>query len=155
MAKKNKFKQRENVEQILDRMSERIFPAELGQKPVKIDSQEADGDGVLHNLLYGREYYPVRTLIEAGADVNLVGNVGYTPLHVAAWRNHPEAIELLLNAGANRSARCEQGKTPLDIAEENDYREVARLFETSVNACCGGFPAFCKDLGREPNGHPQ
>ncbi len=129
MAKKNKFKQRESVAQILDRLSERIFPAELGNMPVNIHSQEADGDGVLHNLLYGREYYPVRALIEAGADVNLVGNLGYTPLHVASWRNHPEAVETLLDAGANPALRCENGKTPLDIAEENGYRAVASVLK--------------------------
>ncbi len=129
MAKKNKVKKRETVEQILERLSDRMFPAELGEKPVTIRSREADSDGVLHNLLYGREYYPVRALIEAGADVNLVGNVGYTPLHVAAWRNHPEAVELLLSAGADPVVPCEAGKTPLDIAEENGYREVASLLK--------------------------
>ena len=127
MAKKNKLKKRETVEQILERLSERMFPAELGAKVVQIDSQEADGDGVLHNLLYGRELYPARALTEAGADVNLVGNAGYTPLHVAAWRNHPEAVEMLLNADANPGLRCENGKTPLEIAKENSYGEVARL----------------------------
>lgn len=125
MAKKNKVKKRETVGQILERLSDRMFPAELGEKPVTIHSREADGDGVLHNLLYGREHYPVRALIEAGADVNLIGNVGYTPLHVAAWRNHPEAVEVLLAAGADPGVPCEAGKTPLDIAEENGYREVA------------------------------
>ncbi len=129
MAKKNKVKKRETVEQILERLSERMFPAELGEKPVTLDSREADGDGVLHNLLYGREYYSARALIEAGADVNLIGNIGYTPLHVAAWRNHPEAVELLLAAGADPDVPCEAGKTPLAIAEENGYREVAGLFK--------------------------
>ena len=84
MAKKNKVKERETVDQILVSLSERMFPAEMGRKRIKLDTQEVDGDGMLHNLLYGKEHYPAKALIKAGADVNLVGNVGYTPLHVAA-----------------------------------------------------------------------
>lgn len=76
MAKRNKFKRRETVDEILKRLSERMFPAKMGQAKVTIGSQEADGDGVLHNLLYGKERYPVLALIEAGADVNAVGNLG-------------------------------------------------------------------------------
>ena len=129
MAKKNKVKKRETVEQILERLSERMFPAELGERKVTVHSREADGDGVLHNLLYGREYAPARALIEAGADVNLAGNTGFTPLHVACWRNHPEAVEMLLEAGADPALRCNAGKTPLNVAEEEGYGDVVRLLK--------------------------
>lgn len=129
MAKNNKIKRRETAEQILQRLSERMFPAEMGKASVTVHSREADGDGVLHNLLYGRDFYSVKTLIEAGADVNLVGNLGYAPLHVAAWRDHTEAIEMLLEAGADPGVRCEVGKTALDTALENGYRDIARLLK--------------------------
>lgn len=110
-------------------MSERIFPAELGRKRVTIDSRAADGDGVLHNLLYGREYYPIKLLIGAGADVNLVGNLGQTPLRVAVWRDHAEAVDLLLSAGAKPDVCCEFGRSPLDMAAERGLRDILRLLK--------------------------
>ncbi|MEM8657033.1 MAG: ankyrin repeat domain-containing protein [Pseudomonadota bacterium] len=129
MAKRPK--KRETAQQILARLSERMFPAALGSAKVTLDSREADGDSVLHTLLYGREYYPAKTLIEAGADVNAVGDLGYTPLHVAVWRDHPDAVHLLLDAGADPKIRCEEGRTPLDIAQSSGLKDIARILSRS------------------------
>lgn len=40
----------------------------------------------------------------------------YTPLHRAAYNNHPDAIRLLLTAGADGEAVTEQGWTALHCA---------------------------------------
>lgn len=132
MAKRNKFKRRETVEEILVRLSERMFPAEMGRAVVTIDSREADGDGVLHNLLYGKEHYPALALIEAGADVNAVGNVGYTPLHVSAFRDDADMIEKLLYAGADPQVKCEVGKTPLDTATDHGCLDAAKVLRRAL-----------------------
>ncbi len=66
MAKGNKFKRRETLDEILVRLSERTFPTQMGRAKVTTDSREADGDGVLHNLLYGKEHYPALALLERG-----------------------------------------------------------------------------------------
>ncbi|HML74438.1 MAG TPA: ankyrin repeat domain-containing protein [Anaerohalosphaeraceae bacterium] len=43
----------------------------------------------------------LRELITAGADVNVVNKIGFTPLWVASSRGYTEMVELLLDAGAN------------------------------------------------------
>ncbi|KDQ16789.1 hypothetical protein BOTBODRAFT_621429, partial [Botryobasidium botryosum FD-172 SS1] len=42
----------------------------------------------------------VLALCNAGADVDAVDVKGYTPLHYAAWRGSPSAVQLLLGRGA-------------------------------------------------------
>lgn len=61
----------------------------------------------------------VRLLIEAGADVNqVIEDIGYTPLHCAAFESSIELIELLINSGAKETINhlAEVNQTPLIIA---------------------------------------
>jgi ankyrin repeat protein len=55
---------------------------------------------------------------------------GSTPLHYAAWKGHPEAAKLLLDAGAEVDAQNEGGHwggTPLHAAAHANQRAVAEL----------------------------
>jgi ankyrin repeat protein len=66
----------------------------------------------------------VRLLIAQGADVNMEQAGGYTPLHQAAAAGLAELTEILLEAGANPSCLCHQGKTPADYARERNHEVV-------------------------------
>jgi len=127
MSKKNKVKRREAIEEILERLSERMYPDKFGEFVVTLASTQSDGDGVLHTLLYSDENYPVRALVDAGADINSTGNLGYTPLHVAAWRGNLEMTEFLLSSNADKNRRCNRGKTPADVAIEMGFPDCARI----------------------------
>src|SRR5262252_8013818 len=59
----------------------------------------------------------VRTLLQAGADVNTALGDGMTALHYAATRNDAELARLLIVAGANVKATTRLGGyTPLLLA---------------------------------------
>lgn len=61
----------------------------------------------------------IELLIVSGADVNQRGVNDYTPLHYAAARNDPLAIELLASRGADLTARTriDDFATPLEEAQ--------------------------------------
>jgi len=78
-------------------------------------------------IALGRNLETVRMLIANGADVNAVQAGGYTPLHQAAAAGLEEMTQILLAAGANPAALCDQGKTPADYARERGHDVVLRL----------------------------
>ena len=55
-------------------------------------------------------------LLDAGADVNVVGNDSRTPLHWAALNAGASAVALLLRRGAAVNVMDDQGETPLEKA---------------------------------------
>jgi cytohesin len=57
-----------------------------------------------------------RYLLEHGADVNAVGEFGWTPLHAAAYQGLTDVIELLVSRGAKTEIKDKLGQTPLSIS---------------------------------------
>jgi len=113
-----KTKKRKTLEEILQSVSDVMFPAELGEKQVLIDSRDVEGDTPLHVMAWREDLYGAKILIDAGADVNAVGDMGETPLHVALTNKNEELTELLLNSGANPDIRSEFEETAREKAEE-------------------------------------
>ncbi len=57
-----------------------------------------------------------RYLLDHGADVNAVGEFGWTPLHCAAYQGLTDVIELLVDRGAKTETKDKLGQTPLSIS---------------------------------------
>ena len=63
----------------------------------------------------------VRALLGAGADHACAGEqLGWTALHVAAWKGHTAVLEALLQAKADPRAQTHDGRTPLEMARGID-----------------------------------
>src|SRR5262249_43768882 len=70
----------------------------------------------------------ITLLIARGAAVDGRGSQnGHTPLHEAAFNGDLALIRLLLEHGADRSARTGENETALDIAVKQGRHEAARL----------------------------
>jgi uncharacterized protein len=104
------------LEEVLQSISDALFPANLGRHRVSLDSHDCDGDTPLHVLLWRRDVEGAHMLIEAGANVNAQGDMGETPLHVAITQGLPAIVEDLLNHGASPDLRSEFGDTPRERA---------------------------------------
>ena len=69
----------------------------------------------------------VRLLIEKGADVNIGGENGYTPLHVAVRNDSLGMARLLIDLGAEVEAKDNNGHTPLYFAAKNKSLDVTNM----------------------------
>jgi ankyrin repeat protein len=81
----------------------------------------------LLEALKAGDYESVISLINAGADVNTVGERGITPLLWTAINEHTEVARVLLDRGADVNQAGERGITPLLGAAISGSTEVAKL----------------------------
>eukprot|EP00042_Codosiga_hollandica_P031124 m.185844 g.185844 ORF g.185844 m.185844 type:complete len:291 (+) comp53549_c0_seq8:95-967(+) len=66
-------------------------------------------------------------LISRSTPVNCSNQWGSTPLHHAAWQGHIETVWFLLQAGANPSARNQEGFTACDYAVKHGHGDIVTL----------------------------
>jgi hypothetical protein len=76
----------------------------------------------------------IKELLERGADPNAKDDVGWTPLHHAAYRGHTHIVELLIKKGADSSIKNKDGKTPADIAPK-EARKMSLDFLEKLRGC--------------------
>jgi uncharacterized protein len=57
-----------------------------------------------------------RYLVEHGADVNAVGEFGWTAVHAASYQGLTDVIEFLVSKGAKLETKDKLGQTPLSIS---------------------------------------
>lgn len=67
-------------------------------------------------------------LIEAGADINCIGNDGAAPLHVAAFFCRAEIVKALVDKGADMTIKNSYGSTPLETVSA-PFEAVKPVYE--------------------------
>ena len=69
----------------------------------------------------------VKSLLDAGVDVNRQDQYGRSPIHLAAMYGHVATARTILANGADVNVTDRWGKFPLDCAERNGYYKIAVL----------------------------
>jgi len=69
----------------------------------------------------------VKKLIGEGTNVNVKMFNGFTPLHMAAYKDKSDITKLLIGVGANINAAMISGVTPLYLAAERGYDDVVEI----------------------------
>ena len=90
----------------------------------------------LHKAAFSGHPDSAKLLIEHGiVEVNAQGPYnGYTALHDSVWHGHVEAMKVLLDANVHMDLRGLDGKTPLDLAIELGYDEMASLIRAKMQS---------------------
>ena len=117
---RRKTRDSRTLDEILQSTSDVLFPAELGERQVSIDSKDVNGDTPLHVMLWRNDSYAALILIESGADVNAVGDMGETPLHIAIRKENAKVARALRDAEAKTDIRSEFDETAAEMYEVAD-----------------------------------
>lgn len=107
------------------------------------DARDVYGETLLHLAAAEESSWPVRQLLSAGANVDLLDRDGQTPLHYAAGRS-PSSVCLLIAAGSHVNARNHQGETPLSLAAAMHHLVIPILLKA------GADPSIRDEMGRLP-----
>ncbi len=97
----------------------------LASEPNLIEARTGLGETPLHYLAVEDQLDAVRVLVESGANVNTVSNVGGTPLSEAALLGYAELVTYLLSVGARLSIEG-QSELVLHQAAASRSLETAR-----------------------------
>lgn len=74
-------------------------------------------------------------LLDAGADPNLKGDNGSTPLYYAVRRSHRDLVQKMMEKGGDPLVRNKNGQTPLSYAvSERDWSSVQAMLTSEVVA---------------------
>lgn len=107
---------------------------------------QGDLEGVRQHLRYAEEFHPAQLfdhtlliraasagnpkilglLLEKGANVNVQGSYGLTPLHVAAGEGRKEVVKALIDKGADLNMTDFENKTPVQLARERGHLAIAK-----------------------------
>jgi ankyrin repeat protein len=97
----------------------------------------------------------IQALLDKGVDVNMRGNDRNTPIMEAAYGMHLDSVKLLLNHGADLSAKKNDGATPAGLSRSPEISELFRDVSVLVDAAAKGNADLVKrliDKGTPVNG---
>ncbi len=100
---------------------------------IDVNVTDTDGNTALMNILVLQDNLHCKKLVEKliyyGANVNAKNRLGITPLMLAAERGDCGIIRMLLEAGADIDAQNVFGKIALNLANEENFEMISRLFD--------------------------
>ncbi len=99
--------------------------------PVGVNEKVTSSCFPIHVAAVWGDVEAIGMLIRAGADINALGEHGYTALHEAVEQEHTAVIQLLLYHGADQSIKNDNGYTPKELAELLENQSVIEVFQKS------------------------
>lgn len=104
---------------------DRLIELLTSMDPGLLSAKDSAGSTPLHEAVKNGHFGSTKLLMELGADVRAVDNVGQTVLHVAALAGHLEIVEHFLGRNLiDVDAEAHFGVTPLIAAERGERKEI-------------------------------
>ncbi|WP_342263350.1 ankyrin repeat domain-containing protein [Spiroplasma endosymbiont of Clivina fossor] len=102
----------------------------LKNHKIDVNKKDDHGDSALIVAARNGEINVVKELLKhSDIDVNLSNKWGLTALHYACKNGHLIIVKLLLSNNANLNYQDDEGNDSLDLAEENDHKEIINLLK--------------------------
>lgn len=125
---------RQEQQELADQLVSAAFLGDLASVKAladgRVDVNQSDGNGytALQLACTAGRVDCARHLLAKGADVNVKGNGGSTPLHAGARNGHVDVLQLLLSIPkVDVNAVSKDGRTALHVAAEHDHNDTAQL----------------------------
>lgn len=99
----------------------------LLHRGAKIDAKDRNDCGVVHWAAYRNHVSVLRVLKKMGVDLYAIDASKMNALHRAALSNALDSIEFLMFEGFSNDVLDAKGRTPLDIAKENNSDGAIRV----------------------------
>lgn len=102
--------------------------------PLTPYSKARTGDTMLHIVILREETDDARLLLRRGASPNEPGELGFTPLHMAALKRNLALLKMLLTFGADISQLNDFDQTAIEVARLGEFEEGAVLLENWISS---------------------
>ena len=89
-----------------------------------VNTKSLFGDYPIHIAAVRSAIEDISMLLDNGADINALGEHGYTPLHDAVEQGHLHAVQYFVEHEANISIKSEFDMTPIELAETLGEKEI-------------------------------
>lgn len=96
-------------------------------KQININQQNIHGITPLMFAVLRNYPEVIKPLVDAGSDVNVVEENGYSALMLAAENGKSDMVTMLLEARADYALKNNKGRTASDIAIQKNHPEIAQL----------------------------
>lgn len=105
----------------------------LRHAKVNIDASNDGGETALHLVIKAKALHNVRTLLDKGANPNVLDQNGNTPFHLAAENGNDEIVEQFLRSGAIIDVLNNNNQTIFDLAKESANKRSIILIQKALN----------------------
>jgi len=92
----------------------------------------------LMEAIYNKNFEVATLLVDNGANVNLCDNEGYSAVHYAVYAKAVQLFRLMLSKNGDANKKSNDGKTPLDLAQEQGYEEFPEIFNEHIKSTGAG-----------------
>ncbi|MGL9732334.1 MAG: ankyrin repeat domain-containing protein [Wolbachia sp.] len=97
----------------------------IADKKANVDARGSDDKTALHLAASNGHLDTVKYFVdEKNVDVNQPNNDGNTALHLAAENGNTEIVKVLLNAKTDPLLKNKNGKTPRDLATDENVKQL-------------------------------